>query len=289
MKIKKNIQLAQFTTFKIGGPADYFVEAGSIDEVVKAAAFAKEKSLSCFVIGGGSNILIADKGVRGVVIRMVNGQWSVVNGNTDGLVATANINLSALVHKTVKLGLSGLEQLAGIPGTLGGAVHGNSGTKVGTISKAVSSVEVLTKDNKIKILKNKQCSFKVRGSRFRKTNEIILRVWLELKKEKKEKIKQNIKKALDTRRGQPKGKSVGSIFKNPKGDYAGRLIDKCGLKGRQIGDARISEKHANWIINRGDAKANDVVQLVRVCKSKVFEKFNIKLEEEITYLGEFNE
>lgn len=299
LKIKRNVNLAQYTSFNIGGNADYFCEVKTEKEFVKAINWAKkEKSIDYFILGGGTNILVSDKGFRGLVIKC---QMSNVKCQDNKITAKAGASLPKLLQFSIKHSLSGLGFLTGIPGTVGGAIAGNAGIKKGSISEALEKVIVLGEDGLIYDLNNKECGFGYRKSRFQKTREIILEAVFNLKKENPAIIKQRINQILKTRENQPKGKSVGSIFKNPSGSSApsnatsnvaaaaaaGYLIEKADLKGKKIGDAMISKKHANWIVNLGNAKAEDVLKLIRLAKMEVKNKFGVELEEEIRLVGEF--
>ena len=258
-EVQKDISLKNYTTLKIGGKADYFFSAKTKQDLIKAVLLAKKLTLPFFILGGGSNLLISDKGFNGLVIKY--GQL-----------------LSLYVSK-------GLEWAVGIPGTIQGAVCNNSGAFKKSMENVVESVEVFdAKTGKIKIFKNKDCQFSYRNSIFRKKkNLIILSIKIKSKKSNNKKIKQYLSYR---KRTQPLNlPSAGSIFKNPQGFSAGYLIEKCGLKGKKIGNVKISEKHANFIVNLGKGKAEDVIKLIKLIKQKVKEKFNIKLQEEIEFLG----
>lgn len=258
MKIQKNISLAQYTTFKIGGPAKYFVVVENNDDLVKAVEFAKSKKLPFFILGGGSNILVSDKGFNGLVILTNNKQVKVDN---NVIKADAGVKLSDLVKISIDNNLTGLEWAIGIPGTIGGAVKVNASAFGSNISELVKDIK--KKDN------------------------IIISVELEMKKGNKKESQKIIKKYSEYRKeGQPlEYPSAGCIFRNILNQGAGRLIDQAGLKGTKIGDAMISEKHANFIINLNNAKSKDVKDLIKLIKKTVKEKFDIELEEEIQYLG----
>lgn len=285
MKIKKNILLASYTTFAIGGPADYFCQPKTKKEVIKALQWAKNNNLNYFILGAGSNVLISDKGVRGLVVQMQNLGFKIQNSK---IIAEAGLSLAKLLQIALNHSLSGLEFLAGIPGIVGGAIVANAGTKKSSISQLVEKVTVLAEDGQIEDISLKECRFGYRKSRFLKTKEIVLEVVFKLKKEKPEVIKQKMAAILKTRKGQPKGKNVGSVFKNPSLAPAGELIEKAGLKGKRIGRAMISKKHANWIINLDKASSTDVLKLISLIKKKVKEYSKIDLEEEIRLLGEFD-
>ena len=286
--MSKNILLAPYTTFKIGGRAKYFCEARNSEDIITAITMAKKEDLPFFILGNGSNILVSDNGFEGLVIKfsIFNFQFS-----NNKITADAGVLLSKLVDESVKLGLTGLEWAAGIPGTVGGAVRGNAGAFGSSIVDIVKEIKVLDiGTSQVQILNNKDCKFGYRDSVFKHNkNLILLSVELELKKGDKERSREMIREYLKKRQEtQPlEFMSAGCIFKNPAGRSAGYLIEQCGLKGKKINGAMISEKHANFIINTGGAKAEDVINLINLCKEKVKEKFGVKLEEEIEYLGEF--
>lgn len=291
IKIKKSISLAPYTTLGIGGKAKYFFQAENEKEIVYCYQWLKKRKLPCLVLGGGSNVLISDNGFKGLVllVRVKNennsySQIKIKKRNSKFFVSVfAGVGLFSFIHFCQKKGLTGLESLSGIPGTIGGAIYGNAGGKFGFISDYLYQVKFLDdKTGKIIRIKRNQCRFAYRSSYFQKKKGIILSADFIFKKEKKEEIKKRIQQVLLSRKGQPQGKSCGSIFKNPsKNIYAGEVIEKCGLKNKQIGAAIISPKHANWIINLGKAKAEDVLKLIDLCKKRVKEKFSIQLEEEI--------
>ncbi len=253
-KLQKNISLAPYTTFKIGGKAKWFCEVKNSEDLIKAIEWAKKAKMPYFILGGGSNILVSDKGFDGLVIKLQAISYKL---QATKIVADAGILLSKLVDESVKAGLTGLEWAVGIPGTVGGAVKGNASAFKNSMSDIVKNI--------------------------RKYEDIILSVELELKKGDRKKSEKIIKEYLEHRnKHQPlEYPSAGCIFKNPEGDFAGRLIEQCGLKGTKINNAMISKKHANFIVNIGKAKASDVKKLIDLCKEKVKDKFGIELEEEI--------
>ena len=310
--IQKNISLKNYTTFKIGGPAKYFFVATIKKDLVRAIRLAKKFNLPFFILGGGSNLLVSDKGFSGMVIKF---QMSNVkpmgspkfakqiwgNIQMSKLYTEAGAPLSLLVNQSIKQNLSGLEWAVGIPGTVGGAIYGNAGAFKKNISAAIKKAEILDVRNlKIKKFKKQDCKFNYRDSIFKhKKNLIILSAELQLKKGNKKEVQKKLKECLDYRKQtQPlEFPSAGSIFKNPsptqilkkfrraKNFSAGELIEKCGLKGKRTGGAKISEKHANFIVNLGGAKAKDVKKLINLAKKKVKKKFGITLAEEIQHLG----
>ncbi len=264
MKIQENISLASYTTFKIGGPARYFL---IVRDVAQAIDFAQEKNLPYFLLGGGSNLLVRDKGFNGVVIKLENKEIKL-NGEVD-----AGAKLSDLVDFTVKNDLTGLEWVAGIPGTVGGAIRGNAGAFGHSISEVIKEVKTFHKET--------DYQFGYRDSVFKHNSDIILSAVFEFKKGVNREL---IDEYLKEREKHPLEPSAGCIFQNPKPLFAGKLIEDCGLKGKRIGKAAISEKQANFIVNLGGAQAKDVFELIQLAKKEVKKKFNIELKEEIQYL-----
>lgn len=281
--IKKKQLLASFTSFKIGGPADWFYQAKTEEDLIKTLGFCRNKKIPFLIFGGGSNILFSDQGFRGLAIRMENKEIKINDGK---VLAAAGVSLNELVKLTAENSLSGLEFLVGIYGTVGGAIVGNTGAWQQNIGDQVKRVRVLDENNQFKWLNQKECQFAYRQSRFKKNKAIILEVEFELEKGNEKEIKERIKENLTKRGGQPQEPSAGSIFINPKPKSAGDLIEKCGLKGKRIGNAQISEKHANFIVNLGGAKAADVLELIALAQKKVEEKFKITLQPEIIILDE---
>ena len=304
--VKENILLKNYTTFKVGGPAKYFLVAKNKEDIIKAILVAKKfhpvrdyrdnkkaqrkqisngVKLPFFVLGGGSNTLVSDRGFKGLVIK-VESRMLKVEGSS--IYAEAGVSLSESVSTALENNLAGLEWTAGIPGTIGGAIYGNAGAFGKSMGDSVKKVEVLdTKDLRFKICDLRKCKFGYRDSAFKRNkNLIILSVTLQLKKGNKKEIEKKIKEYLKYRKkNQPLNfPSAGSIFKNPPGFFAAKLIEDCGLTGKKIGKAKISEKHANFILNLGGAKAKDVKKLIKLIKQKVKKKFGVKLEEEIQYL-----
>ncbi len=284
--VKENVSLKSYNTFKIGGKAQYFFIAKSKNELVSAILIAKKLKLPFFILGNGSNLLVSDRGFKGLVIRL---QVTSYKLKENTIYAEAGVTLGQLMNLALKNNLVGLEWTAGIPGTLGGAIYGNAGAFGKSIGDSIKEVEVFdTEDLRFKIYDLRKCRFSYRESIFKKNkNLIILSAEIKLRKGNKKEIRDKIKEYLDYRKeNQPLNfSSIGSIFKNPKGFSAGYLIQKCGLKGKRIGNVKISEKHANFIVNLGKGKARDVVKSINLIKKRVMGKFGITLEEEIVYLG----
>jgi len=280
MKYLRNEPLARHTTFKIGGPAKYFCAPKSINELKKSLLFAKENNLKVSIIGSGSNLLISDKGFDGLIINpKISG---IVIKGTD-VLAGSGISIQYLLNILAKKGLSGLEFMTGIPGSVGGSVCMNVGTGKEEIGGKVVRIWAIDQSQKAKVKSQNECKFDYRKSIFQNGKFIITKVQFKLKKGRPADIKAKIKDLWKKRLAkQPYNMpSAGSIFKNPKGDFAGRLIEAAGLKGMRIGDAQVSEKHANFIVNLGKGKADDVLKLIAHIQKKVKKKFDIKLETEV--------
>lgn len=290
--VKFNEPLAKHTSFRIGGPAEYFVEVKKRSELANLLKIAKKYNLKVFPLGAGTNLLVKDRGIRGLVIKL-SGDFRKIQFKNHSVFVGAGVGLPRLLKVSAEHNLGGIEFLAGIPGTVGGALVMNAGNSKEGISNLVDSVEIMKQNGKIQILKKKKLHFSYRRSNFPK-GSLILSCWLRLKKSKKKTIIKIVKKELKKRwEKQPRGYSAGSIFKNPRADYAGgcrttagRLIEEAGLKGVKYGDAYISKKHANFILNQGEAKAKDVLCLIRKIKNTVKEKFGVKLKLEIEIVGE---
>jgi UDP-N-acetylmuramate dehydrogenase len=275
--------LSRFTTFRIGGPADYYLEPKDRDDLLKLIKYLKEINYPYIIIGNGSNILISDDGIRGAAINLEFG-FTKIEVMKNKVFAEAGIRLSKLVDVCIEHSLVGIENLAGIPGTLGGAILMNAGAYGGEISDYIKVVEVLD-GTEIKFLKKEECGFSYRKSNLE--GKIILSAEFELPFGDKTKAKERRKELLLKRnQSQPvELPNAGSIFKNPSGDYAARLIEQAGLKGLTIGGAKVSEKHANFIVNFNNASANDVLELMKIIRQTVFQKFGIMLEPEIKMIG----
>ena len=286
--IQKNIPLKKYTTFRIGGPAQYFFKAKKKEDLIKAVETAERFNLPFFILGGGSNLLISDKGFKGLVIKNEAQRFEI---EKQRIIGESGAALDKVVAEAIKAGLAGLEKGSGIPGTLGGAVYGNAGWPKGDweFGNLVKAVELLMPDRKIKKVGKNWLSFQYRNSRLKKTKgkkPIVLEVVLELKKGRVKDLEKKRLEILKIRSEKiPPGLSAGSIFKNPSEKPAGFLIEECGLKGKKIGKAQFSQKHANFIMNLKGAKAIDVLKLINLAKKKVRSKFGIILEEEIRCLG----
>lgn len=286
-KVKKNEPMSAHVNLKVGGPADFYFEAENAVDLEKAVRVAEEEKIPFVVIGNGANILVSDKGVRGLVI--INSSKNIKFLPHGFVEADSGVNNTDLIRQSKDRGLMGTERLLKVPGTVGGAVYMNAGDtgRKRFFEDLVVWVEVIDKEGKVKKIDKEDCEFGYRSSQFQKSGEIILKAKLQLKQASKEEIEEAAKDILVRKMHQPSGPSVGSTFKNPQGEYAGRLIEECGLKGKRVGGAKISEKHANFILNEGGATASDVKGLIDLVKKSVKEKFGVGLEEEVRYIGEW--
>jgi UDP-N-acetylmuramate dehydrogenase len=287
MKIIENELLSKHSTWRVGGPARFFVEVSGSEELVEALEWAQGKGVEHVVIGGGTNILAADSGYDGLVIKMANREI-VVEG--DWIVAGAGALTSMVAQAAAKAGLSGLEWAVTIPGTIGGAVYGNAGCYGGEMSQVVEGVRVYRRaagGARQAVLGAQDFDFAYRNSAFKRSDDIILGVTMKLRSGDKDQIQTKMNEYLEKRKKtQPLGSScAGCVFKNPEGVSAGRVIDEAGLKGETIGGASVSEDHANFILNDGTATADQIVQLISLIKMKARDEYGVQLEEEIRYIG----
>ena len=283
-----NEPLKKHTTYRIGGPADLMIFPKSKQDIIKVIEIINENKLQLTILGSGSNVLVSDDGIRGAVISLKNSLKQIeVSDNI--LYAECGTMLGTIVKHAVRNNLIGLENLNGVPGTLGGALIMNAGAWGGEISENLMHVELINSKSEIKKIYKKDLNFSYRQSSFNK-DDILLSAKFNLKKADKDIIKENLIEAQSGRKkSQPLNKrSAGSVFKNPKDNSAGKLLDDLGLKGFSIGDAKISEKHANFFINDGDASSTDMLMLIKKAHQKVKERFNVNLSLEVRLMG-FNE
>ncbi len=289
-EIRFNELLSKHTSFRIGGPADAWIYPKDILDIKNIFMFCNSYNIPVTTIGRGTNILISDKGIRGVVLNLERGLCSIkIKG--EHITCGAGALLSKLLKQVAKAELTGLEFAAGIPGTVGGAVSMNAGTKeiqnleYIAIGNLVESVKVIDMNGNISELGKDDLYFEYRKSNLSK--HIIVEVELKLKRGKEKEINDRISGLLEHKKSTQvlDIPSAGCIFKNPEGYFAGKLIDETDLKGLAIGDAQVSMKHANFIVNNGNAKAQDVLELIKKTKKQVFEKTCVKLEEEIKIIG----
>lgn len=285
--IKVHEPLIKYTSLKIGGPADFFCIPENIKQLKDVISISTKNNIPYWVIGSGTNLLVLDKGVRGVVIKLGK-CFKKIYFFDRILKVGAGVNLSHLSKMAIKKSLSGMEFAYNIPGTLGGAIINNSGFKESCVSDVIDNITMLTKENGIKIIPRSSLHFNYRKCSLKGKSGIILEASLLLKKGNKDKMKLEVKENNKIRKDrQPLDKyNAGSVFKNPPGYSAGFLVEKVGAKGLSHGEAEVSKKHANFIINNGNASANDILYLIEELEKRVKNIFGIELEREIEILGE---
>jgi UDP-N-acetylmuramate dehydrogenase len=287
--VQENISLAPYTSARIGGAADILVTVTSADELAEAMKITWDYGMPVYLLGGGSNLLVSDKGVRGVVVLDRAKEVIFEGGDQPSVWCEAGVVFSNLANRCASKGLSGLEWAATVPGTVGGAVYGNAGAFGGDMSNNLIWADMLTKNGREK-LTAEQMEYDYRTSILKRGEKqaIVLSAMLRLKNSSKEEVSAKINEFSERRKAaQPPGASMGSMFKNPAGDHAGRLIEYAGLKGTRIGNAEISMKHGNFFINHGDTKAEDVRALICLAQETVSEKFGIILELEVELIGDW--
>jgi len=282
IKVARNEKLFKHTTIKVGGKAPIFLLPKNEEALMRALFKLNSKKRSIFVIGNGSNTLISDKGIDGIAIK-IGGGLSFININGSVVRVGAGVNLQKLIRLLAKKGLGGLEFAAGVPASVGGAVWMNMGAYGKQISSLIKEVKTVSFTGSQKIWKKNKIKFSYRSSIFQGKKLVITEVTLKMKKGKPRSIKKKIEKFLNIRKSkQPLSvPSFGSTFKNPKGYYAAELIEKSGLKGLRLGDAQVSTKHANFIINLGGASSGDIVKLIEKVRRTVKQKSGISLVPEI--------
>ncbi|MDA3884824.1 MAG: UDP-N-acetylmuramate dehydrogenase [Candidatus Delongbacteria bacterium] len=282
--LKVNELLSNHTSYKIGGPAKFYVYPKNKEQLIGLLEILKEENVSYFILGKGSNLIVSDNGFKGCIIDLTKyfSEMKIENGL---MTVGAGALLTTIAFTAIKNSLSGMEELAGIPGTLGGALLMNAGCYGNNISNLVESVSFLNTENKIEELSIDQLKFGYRTSNLK--GNIIIEAKLRLVKGDQTQIKEKTEDFLSKRReSQPLDfPSCGSVFKRPIGNYAGKLIEDAGLKGKSIGGVEVSEKHSGFIVNKGNATARDLKELIELIKYTVSEKFNVMLQEEVIYLG----
>ena len=283
-KIIYNEPMKNHTSFKIGGNADLFVSVKTIEELKQALFYAKQKHIPITIIGNGTNILVSDSGIRGIVIKIDIQKFDLKEENEHLEITVGSGNkMMALATQLKNQEISGFEELSGIPGTIGGAIYMNAGAYGKEMKDIVISTKCMNTEGEIIELSNKEQKFEYRSSIFNNKDYIILEAKLKLQKGKKEDIEKQMLEYLNQRKEkQPlEYPSAGSTFKRQEGIITAKLIDECGLKGYKIGGAMVSEKHAGFIVNTGDATAKDVLELIKYVKDEVYKETKIRIEEEI--------
>jgi UDP-N-acetylmuramate dehydrogenase len=288
---QRDVPLARYTAARIGGKADWLIEVSSVDELASSASRLWELGAPFIVLGGGSNVLVSDAGVREVVL--INRARRVRFEEQAGspvVWAESGANLGLVARQAAQRGLSGLEWAAGIPGTVGGAVYGNAGAHGGDVAGSLVLAEILHHAGR-ESWPVERLAYGYRSSLLKREQgkSIVLSALLHLERSTPEAVQVRLDEYVSARRRtQPPGASMGSMFKNPTGDFAGRLIEAAGLKGAHVGEAEISKLHANFFVNHGQAKAGEVYELIRQAREAVVEKFGVQLELEVELIGEWH-
>lgn len=281
-----NEPMKNHTSFKTGGEADVYVKADSAENIIKAVDILKEENIDYIIIGNGSNLLVSDKGFKGVVIE-IGSLMNKITVEGRKIYAQAGALLSSLSAAAADNGLTGLEFASGIPGSVGGAVFMNAGAYDGEIKDVIIGADVINKNGEIIRLSKDELELSYRSSVIEKKGYIVIGAEFELKEGSKEAIKEKMADFAARRRDkQPLNyPSAGSTFKRPEGYFAGKLIEDSGLKGKTIGGAQVSEKHAGFIINTGNATSSDILELMDCCIETVYNKFGVRLEPEVRFIG----
>jgi len=289
-RVQENVALAPYTSARIGGPAAVFIIANSADDLIEIMAVIWQQKMPYIILGGGSNVLISDRGVHGVVILNRAKGTKFHKGDQPKVWAESGVVFSNLANRCASKGLSGLEWAAGIPGTVGGAVVGNAGAFGGEISGNLIVAEVLTLNGREQWpVEKMEYGYRTSILKGNPGRAIILSAELTLKNSTKDSVSAKIEQFRERRkRTQPPGASMGSIFKNPAGEHAGRLIEAAGLKGVRIGNAEISPLHGNFFINHDETKADDMRALIEFAQKTVMDKFDIMLELEVELIGDWS-
>lgn len=286
--IKIDEPMRKHTNFKIGGNADVFVIAKNIEEIKCVIKFSKENNILLTILGNGSNVLVSDKGIRGIVLQVGTKEIKIEKQKNALVEVEAGVMLGALAQVLLKQSISGFEFAAGIPGSIGGAIRMNAGAYGGEMKDIVKNVTVLNEKGEINILTNEECEFSYRHSRFTNSKEIIIKATLELPFGNENEIKAKMDEYAQSRKEkQPLNlPSAGSTFKRGADFITAKLIDECGLKGYTSGNAQVSTLHAGFVVNLGNATAQDVLNVVNHVKQVVLEKTGKQIELEVELLGE---
>lgn len=284
-RIRQDEPLCAYTHYKIGGPADLYLLPRDLEDVRRIFRYAHEKGIPRFIIGAGSNLLVSDAGFRGIVINLKNA-FHNINITEDIISVDSGVGIDAFLDYCSQNHRGGLEFLAGIPGTIGGALTMNAGAFGGETFDHLLAIEIMTMDGRLQVVEKKDINFGYRQG-WKKTDSAIVRAKFQLPEMRKEDSKARKREFLNKRRQrQPLDlPSAGSVFKRPPGHYAGKLIEEAGCKGLRVGDAMVSEKHANFIVNLSQATAQDVLKLIAIVRERVFKTFGVELELEIELIG----
>ena len=283
--IKINEPMSKHTSFKTGGPAEIYIIGKTLEQIQEVLKYSNQNNIQLYIIGNGSNLLVSDEGIKGIVLKIAVDNIETLESDFGVLVkAGAGVKIMALAQILKKDGITGFEELAGIPGTMGGANYMNAGAYGKELKDIIVSTKAINKETgEIETLKNEEQELNYRSSIFKNRKYIIIETMLNLQKGIPEEIERKMNDFLNQRKEkQPiEYPSAGSTFKRGEGFITAKLIDECGLKGYQIGGAQISEKHAGFIINKNNATSKDILDLIKYTKKKVFEKFGVQIEEEV--------
>jgi UDP-N-acetylmuramate dehydrogenase len=280
--------MSAHTTLRVGGKADLFLLPADLEELKSAVRWCGERGLPVKVLGNGSNLLVSDRGVRGAVIKLTP-RFSEVEFNSEGVVAGAGVKLARLLARAAEAGWSGLESLVGVPGTLGGALATNAGTDIGSIGDLLLEAEVMDERGEITLRRAEDFGYRYRYSSLLGSRLMVLSARLRLERAPVGEIAAKMERLRVKRASrQPlRSRSAGSVFKNPAGIAAGKVLDRAGAKGRRVGGAEVSRKHANFILNRGKAKAAEVRELMEQLRALARRVYDLELEPEVELLGEW--
>lgn len=287
--VKQKEPMSRYTTFQVGGFADFLVLPETIEQIQEIIQLAKREEISYLLLGNGSNMLVSDRGFSGIVLRFHRFQKMEVNG--EQITAQAGVSLALLGKMAWKHSLTGLEFAAGIPGTLGGAIRMNAGAYGGEMKDVVTEVKVLTEEGEVLVLPAKQLEFAYRKSIVEEKNYVVLEVKMKLQQGNADEIRNYMDELSKQRKEkQPlEYASAGSTFKRPEGHFAGKLIQDAGLRGFAVGDAMVSEKHCGFVINRKKATAKDILDVMKYIRQVVKDKFDVLLEPEVRFIGFSND
>ena len=289
-KVKENVPLAPYTSARIGGPADVFIAVDTVAELVRVVNLLWKQEMAFTILGGGSNVLVSDKGVRGVVVMNRAKGVKFQGGDQPSVTAESGVVFSNLANRCASKGLSGIEWAATVPGTIGGAVYGNAGAFGGEMAGNLIAAELLTTHGR-ETYTVEQMGYRYRTSVLKRgeIDAVVLSAELSLRNSTPEDVTVKIQQFSAHRKAtQPPGASMGSMFKNPAGDYSGRLIEASGMKGTRIGNAEVSPLHGNFFINHGNTRAADIRALIQLVHKTVKEKQGVDLELEIEFVGDWN-
>ncbi len=291
-RLQENVQIANYTSARVGGVADALLMVRSADELAQAAMALWERDVPFVLLGSGANVIVSDAGIRGVVLLNRAHTVRIDAEATPPVVwADSGANIGTVARQVALRGLSGLEWAATVPGTVGGAVYGNAGAHGSDIQTNLILADILHRTLGRKFWTNAQMAFEYRSSVLKRSPQqsVILAAQFGLEHSSQEQVKAKMEKyAAQRKRTQPPGASTGSVFKNPPGDYAGRLIEAAGLKGARVGGVEVSSIHANFFINDQNASAKDYHDLIQIVRSKVEQKFGVRLDLEVELVGDWN-